>query len=1052
MNKSREILKQKLEAFLKRHYRLKISQGFILWLAVALLWFLGVSVLEWFLQGSSDLRSLLFWVSVVAIVASAWPLYLKHSLQALGLLRGMSYRQVAVAVGKHFNGIDDQILSALELGDLAEEQEGLLFAAMEQKVERLKDFSFAEAVDIEQFKRVISYSLGSLLLVVLLMFTEFRGPLWESSQRILRFTEEFVPPAPFRFVLLNDSLSLEKGEALRIAVRTEGGLVPSEMLLIKGNEEVRMRRSEPQEWLWLLESCQSAFSFRFKADGYLSDEYRVELLALPRLSGSFIEIKPPAYTGLSDQEQEFTGDVLVPEGSELELFFSGDNLDSIWWPRSSDTLSSISGRMAFIAEEEQVFSLFGLHEERQRRLFAPVNIRLIPDAYPQIALKWSRDSASDRTDISGTYSDDYGVRSLERVLVIDGKEYKGAMSLDGSGRFGESLSLDSLASKQRNREVLLYYKICDNDGYNGSKCRESERIAWLQLSERAKEEQARSNIELLRVSGEERKEEQRRLQEFLSEMQDKAKSSKSGDWKDQQKIEELLERLNESLKEQERRREEFKRNLESLEDSEELKERLKEDEESQQSLEELLEELEKLKNELDLNKMKERLDRLQSEQQRQMQQEERMDKLLEDLLFQRDLLEQVQKLEDLAKGLEEGADIEALEKDYSETKEKLEDLKEQDASLKEEMNNDSFEEAQEQTEEAMDEIGEMSKAGQESSKSQKKGAEGAKKMAQSLRNAFQKRQKQALQANMESLRRILANLEHFSHGVEESAQQISSLESGDPRFRDLLKQQALFDRSIKVAEDSLLLLAEKAPQIRATVFEELSNMQAALAKASAELQEQAAAKAAAYDQRAMMAANSLALLLEESLDNMMAMMAQQKEGKQNCEKPGQGKPKPGSEGQQMQELGEAIGKLPKGKKPGKEGGRGMSQSDQADLLKKQEALRELLKNEVDDKGGGDKPGGQEMGRDLDNLEDAILEGDPELIRERFERLESRMLESERAEEERKQKEEREAEQGSYLQMREGSEDGGAEELKEEQEEVLHYRPLRLSPFYRNKNR
>lgn len=229
-------------------------------------------------------------------------------------------------------------------------------------------------------------------------------------------------------------------------------------------------------------------------------------------------------------------------------------------------------------------------------------------------------------------------------------------------------------------------------------------------------------------------------------------------------------------------------------------------------------------------------------------------------------------------------------------------------------------------------------------------------------------------------------------------------------------------------------------------------MQAALAKASAELQEQAAAKAAAYDQRAMMAANSLALLLEESLDNMMAMMAQQKEGKQNCEKPGQGKPKPGSEGQQMQELGEAIGKLPKGKKPGKEGGRGMSQSDQADLLKKQEALRELLKNEVDDKGGGDKPGGQEMGRDLDNLEDAILEGDPELIRERFERLESRMLESERAEEERKQKEEREAEQGSYLQMREGSEDGGAEELKEEQEEVLHYRPLRLSPFYRDKNR
>lgn len=962
----------------------------------------------------------------------------------------MSDREVAQAIGMRFKGLDEQIILALELGNMAEEQEGLLAAALDQKMENLRPFSFSEAVDISTFKRSVAWALAGLAVFVLVMLSQWRTVLWESSQRIVRYSEEFTPPAPFSFVLLNDSLSLEKGESLRIAVRAEGSLVPSEMLLLKGNEKLRMRRSEPQEWLWIIESCQEPFSFRFSADGYQSATYQVELLELPKLRALQYLMKPPAYIGLPIQEGSLTGDIAVPEGSEMGFSVLGDNLDSLWWPRTGDTLIASAGAISYQALGDQVFRLMGASSQGVRELFAPVKINIIPDAHPQLAVHYERDSSLGRVQVSLEYSDDYGISRLERVLKIDDKSYRLALKARANGFYSEVLELDSLGDAD-NREISLFYRVCDNDAINGSKCSNSEVFRWTKYSKSSLAEKAKNELSDFRSTKEEREQEQALLQEMLSELQEKAKAAKSGDWQDQQKLESLLERLNESLKEQERRRLEMERNLEQLEGSEELKESLKDDEAAQQTLEELVAELEKLKDKLDLNAMKERLDRLQSEQQRQMQQEQRMDKLLEDLLFQRDLLDQVQRLEEMAKELDsvQSGDLKDIQEEFEQSKDKLDELKDKDATLKEEMDSEAYEQAEAQVEEGLQDAASESNSGGDPAESKKKASEGAKKMAQKLRSAFQKREQEALQANMESLRRILSNLEYFSHGVEASAVRMKSLESGDPVFRDLLKQQAVFERSIKVAEDSLLLLAERVPQVKATVFEELDNMYSSLGKATAELQEQSAAKASAYDQRAMSAANALALLLEESLDNMMAMMAQQKEGKQNCEKPGQGKPKPGSEGQQMQEMGEAIGKLPKGKKPGQEGNRGMSLSEQAELLKKQEALRELLQEQGKEKEDGSKPGDMGMGPDLENLEDAILEGDPELIRERFKRLESRMLESERANEERKQKEEREAEEADQTKMRDAAPNGSWELDSERQEEQLLFRPLRFTPFYRN---
>ena len=218
--------------------------------------------------------------------------------------------------------------------------------------------------------------------------------------------------------------------------------------------------------------------------------------------------------------------------------------------------------------------------------------------------------------------------------------------------------------------------------------------------------------------------------------------------------------------------------------------------------------------------------------------------------------------------------------------------------------------------------------------------------------------------------------------------------------------------------------------------------------AKTHLQNQEKPQSAVQHQYSMMAANELALMLDASLQNMMSMMASQKQGNQNCEKPGGGKPKPGQMSEKLSQMGQKVDKLQKGSKDGK-GKPGPSSQEIGEILSEQEALRRMIENaESEEKGGGGN-GDQksELLEDLDKMEDLLLDKNIDAYKERMKRVETRLLENEKALEERKQKEEREAESGGSQSMLDGSANDSIN--KEGSKDAYQRSVLNLVPFYQS---
>jgi hypothetical protein len=249
----------------------------------------------------------------------------------------------------------------------------------------------------------------------------------------------------------------------------------------------------------------------------------------------------------------------------------------------------------------------------------------------------------------------------------------------------------------------------------------------------------------------------------------------------------------------------------------------------------------------------------------------------------------------------------------------------------------------------------------------------------------------------------------------------------------------------KVIMDSLISLSEKAPEIKDKVFKELDKMQSQLKSGQGHLQELELMSAASAGQFSMMAANNLALLLDDAMQSMMSMMASKKKGDQNCEKPGGGKPKPGSMSEKLGKMGKMMDKLEKGSKPGSKG-QGVDGKTVGEILSEQEALRQALA-EMEKEGGMKNGEAKPISKELDEMEDLLLERNLTEYIERFKRVESRLLESEKADMERKKKEDRLSKSGEGLRMKEGARDDVERKGALQQKDILRFSPILFNPFY-----
>lgn len=1103
-------IKQQLKAYKRKYYINQLLKGLLLGLGIVLSVFLVASLLEYYNNFGRVLRTSLF-IAVAGSVVYVLVMYIGKPLYGLTQLdKSLTDEEAALQIGRFFPEIKDKLLNTLQLSKLNAQENSLLNASLQQRSKELTLVQFTSAINLKGNYRYLRY-VAPPLIVVLFIAAIAPSLLTDSTTRIVRFNEEFLPAAPFEFIVQEDQQKIFKNEPHTIEMAISGNVIPEDAFIEVNGVRKKMKRREIGQFYFQLSNPEEDLDFHFESAGFQSKSYDLEVVSRPNLTGFDAVLDYPNYLKRKNQTVSNVGTFRVPEGTKVSWLFKESNSEEISLKfEKENTLFQAkkagAGLWEFskILKQSTSYEVSLANEHGKNKEPIQFSLEVVKDAYPKIEVERHSDTTLfNFLLLGGTASDDYGISSLKlmyRTLDKSGNP-KGPYQVknlnieagQNSLQFYHQIDLQEMDLKE-GESLEHYLAVWDNDGVNGPKSSKTG-VYRIQLPTKEQmQETVEANAEKTEKELDKTLKDAKEINKNVKDLQERLKSKNRLDWQDKKMAEELIEKQNELQEQVEKLMKQYntskelqkrfqnnprlQEKMESLQqlmdellDEEtkekfrELEELLKEKTESSEDMQRILDELEKK----DFNLEKE-LDRA-LEMFKQVKYEQKMQQTIDNL---DSLAKEQEKLSEETKNANK-QESEELKKKQEELSEKFEELKKDMEELKE-MNGElenpnpmadtkeeekSAEENMENSEEQLDK-----KNNKKSSDFQKKASEDLKKMAESMQAMLDMAMKQSMQEDMESLRQILENLMTLSFDQEELMKEFRQVRQRDPRFVELGQQQLKLRDDAKLIEDSLMALAKRVFQIQSFVTREVTDMNDHMKGAIDGIRDRKQNIATGKQQLAMTSINNLALLLNDVMKQMQQSMANQMKGNQMCDKPGKGKPssKPGqgkkpSLSQMQQQLNQRIENL---KKSGKSG-RALSE-ELAQMAAEQEALRRALQEMKEKMGqleGGQEKGGG-MGGDgdpLEQLEKQMEKTEEDLVNKRLTQelierqkdIETRLLESEKAMRERGMDEKREAKTAKEIKREIPPNFEKYLKGKDKQVELLKTISPALTPFYREQS-
>ena len=776
------------------------------------------------------------------------------------------------------------------------------------------------------------------------------------------------------------------------------------------------------------------------------------------------------------------------------------------------------------------------------------NLIVVPDQFPSITLHAVQDSLEPANlYYSGMIKDDYGFHGLKFNYSVFSTDTNGRPTkLENQTEL--NISKDKVSQSYYHYldlkqfgllpgdKVEYYFEVSDNDGINGSKTTRSETMVFKTPSKEELSQNTEKNNTQIKKDLEESISKAKQLQKDINELSKKINDKKQLGYEEKKKLEELMKKQNElqqkidQLKQENERnnkmQNEFSQTDESILEKQQQLEKLFDDVMTPE-MKKLFEELNKMLEKLDKNQVQEKLEELKLDNKDIEKELDRNLELFKQLEVEQKLQEAIDKLDELQKKEEalnqetEGkkedhvdkkdnadkknekpednnkkSDNKELQKKQDEINKEFEQLKEQLKEL--EQKNKALEEPntlpeqQQKKEEVSKELNNSSKElgsnnKKNASKSQKKAAQSMQEMKEELEQSMEENEESQNEENAQALRQILENLLNLSFAQEELIKTLPKTRIDNPQYVQIPKQQNKLKDDSRIIEDSLLALSKRAPQVSATINREISAINLNMDKTVKALADRNSGESLMRMQSTMTSVNNLALLLNESLEQMQNQMKQQMQNKGQksgkCKKPGSGSGKnPSSQGQpvqnmrkmqeqlnkQLQEMKDAMEKGQKpGEKPGdKKGqkpGSGLGQNGKtgngipgsseqfAKMAAQQEALRRQMQAMMDKlKTKGSNPGG-DLANMMEQTEKDLV--NKQITNETMRRQQdilTRLLESEKAERERDQDEQRKSNEAKNQELSNPENFLEYKRLKEKEMELLNTVPPGLTPYYKEK--
>jgi len=1101
-----QLLIDKLDQFIRKYYKNQLIKGGIYAFSAFLVFFLFITLLEYFGHFNTTVRTILFYLFVTTNMMILWRWVLIPLFHLKNYGKIISHQQAAAIIGKHFSEVKDKLLNILNLKN-AGGQSGisaeLVEAGINQKIEELSPIPFSAAINLNENKKYAKFAAIPFFLFLGILFSA-PGIIKDSAKRLIKHNTYYEKQAPFSFHILNAELRAAQQEDFMIELQMDGNEIPHQVMIEFDGNQYQMQKIGNVKFTYLFKNIQKSTPFEFTAEGFHSREYELTALPKPLVVQFKTFVHYPPYLHKKDEELKNTGDLIIPAGTRLQWEIYTRNTRDLKI-RFQDTLlkAGLKEENIFTFSKRflqgNTYAISSSNEYLKSSDSIKYTINVVPDMLPSIQVDQSKDSLSTRRFFfKGTIKDDYGFNKLTF-------NYRNLHASDSSKTSDKMVSENISINRNNTQEQFFFYKdfadlkvtagdeieyyfeVWDNDGVSGSKAARSQSFVFKAPSLKEIAENTNRKNEDIKNDLKESIKEAKQLQKDLADMNKRLLEKKNPDWQDKKKLEELVSRQKElqkkinNIKNENQQKmameADFKEvNKDLLDKQKQLNELM--DKIMNDELKKLMEEMEKLMSAVDKQKLQETVEQMKLSNKDIEKELDRSLEIFKQLEIEQKIQESIEKLDDFAKKQEQLANEtqeskkadntelkqkqEELNKEFKDIAKQMDELEQKDKKLEFPKNFDNPEEEKKEIEKDLKESKDQlnDNKNKKAATAQKKAAEKAEKLAAQMKEKQQQGEMEEKEDESNSLRSLLENLVKLSFSQEELMNELKNTDVNNPKYLSIGQKQRKLKDDARMIEDSLFAISKRMSEIQSSVNKEISAINMNMEKSLDQLEDRQTSGARSRQQFVMTSVNNLSLLLSEVLNALQNQM-NQKQGMGACKKPG-GKPggKPSSSIAQLKKLQEQLnkrlqdmkdGKMP-GQKPGSKEG-GMSQ-ELARMAAQQQAIRNELQkiNQQNNKDGKGSLGNLDgLAKQMDKTETDLVNKiiTQETINRQQEIL-TRLLESEKAEKERDQDNKRESNEGKNIANRNPNEFEEYKKLKLKEIELLKTIPPALSPFYKKK--
>jgi len=543
-----------------------------------------VLILEVLFRFNSSIRTMAFIAAIILVgVVFVW-FFLRPLLKRLGLLAVPSDSELAHLVGNAFPQVHDRLLNLLQLQE--ERKRGTLYSAelidasFQDLARTAFSLDFTKAVDAEPLQHSSKFA-AAILAVLFFLVVLFPDSIGNAGYRLLRFDQDFVPPARFIFHVAPGTTETIKGEDVPVSVKVvpvSPQMIPKKPLLLYSKPEeqnefevARINGDSSGFFKTLLTGLRASTDYYAEFDGFQSERFRITVIDRPLVRSFQVQLDFPSYTRQPSRiQEEFVGDITALAGTRVRVTgMSSKDLETglLRFKKGANTPLTIQGSRfsgQFIVSTDSEYAL-ELTDKSGLSTTDPLfyKITVIADEYPVASLV----EPGRNVDIAGSSSlplligirDDFGFSRLRIGFRLIHSRYEQPAPThrfqEIPFRIGTSTQAevpypwDFSALKLVPEDVVEYFaEVFDNDAVTGPKSTRSQmfllRLPSLEEVFTDLDSGHEETFEDLRKTAEEARE----LKQSLESIQEDFKKNKDIDWRQQKKMEETARKYEEVQK------------------------------------------------------------------------------------------------------------------------------------------------------------------------------------------------------------------------------------------------------------------------------------------------------------------------------------------------------------------------------------------------------------------------------------------------------------------------------------------------------------------------